>query len=182
MDNFKEEVVAQKGGKAYRTFLYILTYLFLVVFGVIGFIGLVSLMGMDFSLGPIIQLLLGFGAAYFLWRNKDHFSTEYEYTFTSGEMDFAKVLGGRRRRQLISLSLKDAEAGGSVGSDAYKRYSTMKDIKTIDYTLNEDAAKKFIYFIREGNKHLLIMECSEDMWKMIEKSNPRLGDNARLFR
>jgi hypothetical protein len=175
MDNFKEEVVTRKGSKVLSTVYYLLTYVFLAVFGIIGMIGLMSLMNLEFTLGAVLRALLGFGSCWFLWRSKDNINIEYEYTYTSGEMDYAKVMGGRRRKHLLTLRLKDAEAGGLADGDRFNRYQSMQGVKKIDMTLNFDAKKYFIYFIREGNKHLLTMECSDEMWDMILKTNPRLG-------
>ena len=176
MDNFKEEIIVRKGGSGFKALMFVLTYLFIVLFGILGFIGLSGVMGMDFTVSNFILLVVGFSIVWFLWRNKDNFNTEYEYTFTSGEMDFAKVMGGRRRRNLLSLRLGDAEVLGMVDSDDYRRYSSMQGIKPIDFTLNKDTKKQFIYFIKEGSKFILILECSDEMWDMMVKSVPRFSN------
>ena len=122
-----------------------------------------------------LTFILAAGAAYAIYLLFTGLNIEYEYTYTSGEMDYAKVMGGRRRKHLLTLRLKDAEAGGLADGDRFNRYQSMQGVKNIDMTLNFDAKKYFIYFIREGNKHLLTMECSDEMWDMILKTNPRLG-------
>ncbi len=181
MDNFKEEIIVKKGGSGLKMIMLVLTYLFVVLFGILGMIGLSSVMNMNFSVQNFILLIVGFGVVWLLWRNKDNFNTEYEYTFTSGEMDFAKVMGGRRRKHLLTLRLADAEVMDAVSSDDYRRYSTMQGIKEIDFTLNKDTKKQFIYFIKEGNKFILILECSDAMWDMMVKSVPKFS-NQRVIR
>ena len=176
MDNFKEEIIVRKGGQGFKTLMFVLTYLFIVLFGILGFVGLSGVMGMNFTVSNFVLLIIGFGIVWFLWRNKDNFNTEYEYTFTGGEMDFAKVMGGRRRRNLLNLRLADAEVMGMVESDDYKRYSSMPGVKSIDFTLNHDSKKQFIYFIKEGNKFIMILECSDGMWDMMVKSVPRFNN------
>ena len=176
MDNFKEEVVTRKGSKAMNAVFYLLTYVFLAVSFVVGMIGLMPMMNFQFSIGSFAQLAIGFGSCWFLWLYKDNINIEYEYTFTSGEMDFAKVMGGRRRKHLMSLRMKDAEAGGLCESEQFNRYNTMTDIKKIDMTLNFDSKKHYVFFIREGNKHLLTLECSDEMWDLMVQENPKLGD------
>ncbi|MBE5762341.1 MAG: LPXTG cell wall anchor domain-containing protein [Clostridiales bacterium] len=179
MDNFKEEIVVRLGGRTMRILNKIAIYILLIVFGIIGIMGVSFVMQFDFSNGfstivGLAELIIGGGLAWFFWRKKDTVDTEIEYTFTNGEMDFAKVFGGRRRKNLFSMRIKEVEAGGLVESDSYKRYASMPEIKTIDLTLNENTVKHYLFFIKEGNKHLLLLECSNEMWDMLCQFNSRL--------
>ena len=183
MDNFKEEIVFKRGGKVRRVILLALTYILLVIFGLGGFVmGLMPVMNMDFSVASIVALLIGGGGVWFLWRYKDTLDIEYEYTFTNGEMDFAQVLAQKRRKHLLTLRLKDVEVGGRISGDQYKRYSTMRDVKTLDFTLNDSEEIRFLFYIRDGNKHLLTFEPSEAMWKLITKTNARIQADAGVSR
>ena len=55
-----------------------------------------------FAFTPILIWLLVF----ITWR---YVSVEYEYTLTSGTLTFAKIYGGRSRRRIFELSLRDAK-------------------------------------------------------------------------
>ncbi len=174
MDNFREEIIVKKTGKALQTFLYVLCFAAIGVFGLFGLMGLAQLMSFNFSLPAVIYVLVGFGVAFLMWRYKDNLNTEYEYSFTNGELDFAKVMNLRRRKQLFSLRAADLEAIGEVGDDKYKRYSTMTDVKIHDLTLNPKEKQYFLYYIKEGTRRMVILECSEKMWEMIKNACPRL--------
>ena len=110
MDNFREEIIVRKQGKVVNALGYIVCWFFIILFGLFGMIGLTGIMGMDFTLANFIALLVGGGAAFLLWRFKDNFRIEYEYSFTNGEMDFAMVLGNNRRKNLTSVRMREVEA------------------------------------------------------------------------
>ena len=105
--------------------------------------------------------------AFLLYRYKDNFRTEYEYTFTNGEMDVAKVLGNSRRKQLTTVRMREMEAGGWADTDAFDRYLSMKDVKHLDYFLNGKSRLYYLFFIRDGKKTLLLIEPSQEMVNMM---------------
>ena len=100
MDNFKEEVVTRRQGRTLNALGYTLSWFLLICFGFVGIMGLSGLMALQFSVANVLTLLVGGGVAFLLYRYKDNFRVEYEYSFTNGEMDFAMVLGNARRKQL----------------------------------------------------------------------------------
>ena len=80
---------------------YVMSWFLLVCFGLVGLMGLSGLMALNFNVTNVVALVLGGGVAFLLFRYKDNFRIEYEYSFTNGEMDFAMVLGNARRKQLL---------------------------------------------------------------------------------
>ena len=93
MDNFKEEVVTRRQGRVLNALGYVMSWFLLVCFGLVGLMGLSGLMALNFNVTNVVALVLGGGVAFLLFRYKDNFRIEYEYSFTNGEMDFAMVLG-----------------------------------------------------------------------------------------
>lgn len=93
MDNFKEEVVTRRQGRVLNALGYVMSWFLLVCFGLVGLMGLSNLMALNFDVPSVVALVLGGGVAFLLFRYKDNFRIEYEYSFTNGEMDFAMVLG-----------------------------------------------------------------------------------------
>ena len=169
MDNFREEIVVRKQGKVINALGYVFCWFFLILFGLFGMIGVTGIMAMEFTLINFGALLIGGGAAFLLWRFKDNFRIEYEYSFTNGEMDFAMVLGNARRKNLTSVRMREVEAGGWVDGPSFARYDSMKDAKHHDFFINGKQRLYFIYFIRDGKKHLLLMEPSQEMVDMMCK-------------
>ena len=119
-----------------------------------------------------ITLIVGGGVAFLLWRYKDNFRIEYEYSFTNGEMDFAMVLGNSRRKQLTSVRMR--EAGGWVDGPTFSRYEAMKEVKHLDYFLNSKQRLYYLFFIRDGKKQMLLMEPSQEMVDMMSKYSKAL--------
>lgn len=167
MDNFKEEVVVRKQGRLINALGYALSWVLIVAFGFLGMIGLSGVMAMSFEWQNFVALIVGGGVAFLLFRYKDNFRIEYEYSFTNGEMDFAMVLGNSRRKQLTTVRMREMEAGGWVDTTAYDKYDQMRDVKRLDYFINSKSRLYFLFFIRDGKKTLLLMEPSEEMVRMM---------------
>ncbi len=167
MDNYREEIVVRKKGNLLYRIAYIFTWILIVAFGFSAIMNLTALMNMSFNLGLLIGFLLYGGIAVGLYYYKDYLLTEYEYTFTNGEIDFDMVLGNRRRKKLMSLRMREAEAGGRIGSGQFERFSSMRDAKKLNYYLNESDDLYFLYFIRDGKKNILIFEPTDTMVDMM---------------
>ena len=169
MDNFKEEVVTRRQGRTLNALGYVLSWFLLICFGFVGIMGLSGLMALQFSVANVLTLLVGGGVAFLLYRYKDNFRVEYEYSFTNGEMDFAMVLGNARRKQLCTLRMLEMEAGGWVDGPTFARYDSMKDVKRLDYFLNSKSRLYYLYFIRDGKRTLLLMEPSQELVSMMSQ-------------
>lgn len=174
MDNFKEEIIVRKQGRIINALGYSLCWCFLVLFGLVGMMGLSGILNLQFNVSNFVTLLVGGGVAFLMWRYKDNFRIEYEYSFTNGEMDYAMVLGNTRRKPLASVRMREVEAGGWVDGAAYEKYAAMKDVKHLDYFINSKQRLYFLYFIRDGKKTLLLMEPSNEMVEMMSKYSKNL--------
>lgn len=167
MDNFREEVVSRRNGKVIYTIAYIMTFITMIVSGIFALLYLSSIMSGMITIPSIIVFVIAAAITFLIWRYKDNLRTEYEYTLTNGEMDFAKVTGNTRRKHLLSLSLKNVEQGGTVESDAYVRISSGPNVKKADYTLNADASIYYLYYLRDGVRNIVLFEPSEKMVELI---------------
>lgn len=177
MDNFREEVVVRHKTGFY-TIMYYLTWVMIIGCGLIAIsalTGLMNMIGGQFDtqslIMSIVMLVLFGGAGYMLWRNKDELRTEYEYSFTNGELDVAKVLNNSKRRYLTSLPLKNVESCGDVTHASFQRYLSMKDVKKHNWFLNRGAKLYYFYFTKKGVKHLIILELSDTMVELIRSRN-----------
>lgn len=172
-DIFREEVVVRRSGALYSV-LYALSWVMMIVFALIAMIALSETLSMfvtGFSIMPIIVLLVFGGCAFLIWRNKDELKTEYEYSFTNGDLDVSKVLNNSRRRYLTSLPMKSVEACGPVTDPGFQRYVTMRDVKKHNWFLNRDAKLYYFYFTKNAVKHLVVLELSDEMVELIRKPN-----------
>ena len=119
LDNFKEEVIVKRN-RGLNSLMYGISWVFIVIFGLYALLNFSAIMnGSLFTEGGfnwislVITVVFG-GLAYLLWRYKDNYRTEYEYTFTNGDLDVSKVLGNSRRKYLTSLPMKNVESAGRV--------------------------------------------------------------------
>jgi hypothetical protein len=177
LDNFKEEVIVKRH-RGLNSLMYGLSWIFLVIFGMIALLNLSSIMSgsvfteSGFNWLTIVYVVVFGGLAYLLWRNKDNYRTEYEYTFTNGDLDVSKVLGNARRKYLTSLPMKNVESAGRVTDQSFQRYVSMKDVKKHNWFLNRDSNLCYFYFVKNSVKHVIVIEPSDEM---VEMAKPYLN-------
>ena len=170
MDRFLEEV-AVKRNRTMDEIMYYLSWLLMIVFGVLGFFTLQVLM-MAFDVVTLISTLLFIGMAVYLWLIHDKFRTEYEYTFTNGSLDFAMVFNNKKRKSLGSLNVAKVDAFGKVSSGSFRRHTSGNNIKHLRWFLNRDSELYYLAFSKEGQKSVIVFEPSEDMVAYIKHYLP----------
>lgn len=173
MDQFMEEVVSKRN-KTGENLMFVLSWIMMIISGVFA-VFMLNLLTMaisrqGFHAGmtfDIVITLLAIASAVLLFLNKDKMRTEYEYTFTNGILDFAKVFNNRKRKNLGTMNLKNIEAVGKVSSGSFQRYLKMPGVKRINWFLNREAELYYLYYQKDQQKTLMIIEPSEEMAKLI---------------
>lgn len=166
LDNYREEIVVKKN-RTVNNVLYALLMVLMVFSGALALLNLSSITLSESIAASIIYTVIYGGIAFLIWWKKDMLKAEYEYTFTNGELDFAMVLGNRKRKELGSMRVKNVEAFGAVSSGSFNRYVNMPGIKKNNWFLNRDGNLHFFYYQKEGAKRMIIFEPSEEMVQMI---------------
>ncbi len=161
MDRFLEEVV-KKHNRGMDEVMYYLSWVMMIVFGILGFFSLQMLM-MAFDVVMLVATLLFIGMAVYLWFSHDKLRTEYEYTFTNGTMDFAMVYNNKKRKALGSLNVAKVDAFGKVSSGSFRRHTSANDIKHLRWFLNREAELYYFAFSKEGKKSVIVFEPSDEM-------------------
>lgn len=176
MDQFLEEVVTKKN-RAAQTAAYIGANLLWIILGLYAFLAMQAMMASlsanGFDLGfliTLVQFLVPAGLAVLIFLYRDRARTEYEYTFTNGQMDFAQVYNNKKRKGLGTMNLRNVEACGLVSSGSFQRYINMQGIKRTNWFLNREAELLYFYFQKDGQKRIIIIEPSEEMTGLIKKS------------
>ena len=170
MDNFKEDVVSSRN-RLLPNILYVLSWVLIVVFGLYALL-LLQVIFFDFTVSGLVVLAASAGLAVFLFFFKDNLKLEYEYTFTNGVLDFAKVLRSARRKELGSMNVANVSACGHVAHDSFRRFLAQKDVEKKNWFLNRDGNLFYFYYVKENKKHMIIIEPSEDMVEMIRNYVP----------
>ena len=170
MDNFKEEVVINRYSLV-SNLMYVLCWVCIVLFGLYGFMTLQLLM-FAFSVATLVLVVLSIAAAILLFFAKDNFKVEFEYTFTNGTLDFAKVLRSAKRKELGSMNVANVAACGHVAHDSFRKFLAMKDVSKRNWFLNRDGNLFYFYYVKENKKNMIIIEPSEEMVEMIRHYLP----------
>ncbi|GHU74189.1 hypothetical protein AGMMS49992_14920 [Clostridia bacterium] len=166
MDNFREEIVAKKN-RGVNTALYALATVMMVVFALIAAM-MFSSLGAGINVQSIILLLVSAGIAFLLFWKRDNLRTEYEYSLTNGELDFARVLGNKKRKNLGSMTVKNVEAMGHVEHSSFKRYVTMPGVEKTNWFLNRDGNLFYFYYSKDGKKRIIVIEPTEQLVAMFK--------------
>lgn len=169
MDVFHEEVVV-KHNQGAQNFLYAVAFALMLVCALYALLMLNPLIMVisqeGLSTGVLAEgglVLLAAAAAVLIFLKKDEIKTEYEYTFTNGILDFAKVFNNKKRRALGSMNIRNVEACGLVASGSFKRYSSAPGVKMVNWFLNRDAELFYFYFVKDGAKKMIVMEPSQEL-------------------
>ena len=110
MDNFAEYLVKRQMSNGEKS------KLMAVAFGgglITALIATVSVLKLgDGSLFSFAGLLLAAAAGYGTFYYVQSQQVEYEYTFTNGTLDIAKIIAKKRRKEILSVDVKDFTAFG----------------------------------------------------------------------
>lgn len=170
MDHFMEEVVTKRN-KGLQTLAYFLSNIIMVVSGVLGLL-MLQLLFMQFDVFALIETVVMLGIAVLLFLRRDRLRTEYEYTFTNGDLDFAQVFNNQKRKTLGTMRVKNVEAFGPVDSNGFRKLINMPGLKRRNWFLNRDAKLYYFYYQKESAKNIIILEPSEELVDMIRKYLP----------
>jgi len=170
MDNFKEDVVVSRN-RLLPNILYAISWVFIVALGLFALLSFEMLFA-SFSVGTVLTLLISGGAAVGLFLLKDNLKVEYEYSFTNGSLDFAKVLRSARRKELGSMNVQNVAACGHVAHESFRKFLAMPDVSKKNWFLNRDGNLFYFYYEKENKKHMIIIEPSEEMVEMIRAYVP----------
>lgn len=172
MDHFMEESVSR-----YRSGLnaltYILAWIIMIVFGIIGIYGAAGVLSLQNLLPNAIVLVVGGGIAYGAYVLKNHQHIEYDYTFTNGIFDIAKVINNSKRKRILSINVRDLDQVAHTSNPGFQRALSNPSIKKkYNCFLNKGGGLYYAIIITEGQKSLLVFEPSEEMLRLFKVYNP----------
>ena len=177
MDDFLE-IIAVRRKQGLYTALYYMSWMFILLFALMAAISLTNIVGMNPETGGVVfswqSLLLTVvfgGGAFLLWRGSDNCRVEYDYTFTNGNLDVSRVLNNKRRKYLTALEMKDVIRCGPAAGPAFMKTLNEPGIKRHNWFVNREANLYFFYFQRKNVKHVIVLELTDEMIRMIRSKN-----------
>ena len=171
VDHFMEQVVVRHN-KTFQEITYILSFILMIICALLGVMMLNGLVAY-FSVGALIETVVMLGMAVFLYLRKDRLRTEFEYTFTNGDLDFAQVFNNQKRKTLGTMRVKNVEAFGPVDSDHFRRLINTPGLTRRNWFLNRGAKLYYFYYQKENTKNMIVLEPSDELVDMICKYLPR---------
>ena len=169
-DYFKEDVAVNRK-PLLANILYVFCFACMIIFALYGLL-LSQVLLYAFDVMTLVLVVLSIGAAVLLFFVKDNFKVEYEYAFTNGYLDFAKVLRGARRKELGSMKVANVSACGHVAHESFRRFLSMKDVEKKNWFINRDGNLFYFYYVKDGKKKMIVIEPSEEMVDMIRHYLP----------
>ena len=170
MDHFLEEVVIRRN-RTLQEMLYFLASIIMVLFALIGLWMLTSIFN-AFSVTVLLALLFFGGIAVLLYLYKDRLRTEFEYTLTNGDLDFAQVFNNQKRKNLGTMRVKNVDAFGPVDSDHFRKLLNTPGLRRRNWFLNRGAPLYYFYYQKENVRTLIVLEPSNDLADTIRKYLP----------
>lgn len=172
MDDFLEQVVGRKKRLAHEIAFYGLWGI-VPVAGIFSCISLTDIFaasaqgGVQFRFPALLQAVLGALIAFAAWRGTFAMRVEYDYTFTNGILDVARVLNGRRRVPLASVETNRLTSAGVVEGDRYRACIGERGLKIHSWYLNRDAKRYFFCFEKDGVRQMMLLELNDAMAERI---------------
>lgn len=106
----------------------------------------------------ILIIALGFVLCTF---SKDSTNVEYEYIFTNGDIDVAKVIAKKRRKNILSVGVDSIAKMDRGDSDKVKNDISLGKMKIKKY-LGKDDPNPIAFYVGEGdNQYLLLLDLND---------------------
>ena len=169
MDNIYEQFIYSKNdGRAQAKFYsFAICSLLLFVLAALGII--IAFQQAMYAL--LVGTAASGAAAVYLWRKKDEAYIEYEYAYTVGDLEVAKIVNNKRRKILCKFACKDIDAFGKITASAYNRYAKNPNIKKVYATFGKNAENEiyYMYYVGKKAKYLIHFEPDEEMLTYVKK-------------
>ena len=132
--------------------------------GLLGFIG-----GILLILAGLFVMLTIFGGGAFVIVGgvllctffKDFANVEYEYIFTNGDIDIAKVIGKSRRKEIFSVGADSIAKMAKVDSDKVKNDMSLGKMK-IKKFLGKEEQNPIAFYVGEGDdQYMLLLDLND---------------------
>nr|PZN11039.1 MAG: hypothetical protein DIU64_04010 [Caldicoprobacter oshimai] len=173
MDYFHEESVT-KVNAGLNSIIYVICYIGMVIFAILAIQGLMTIMNGIINIPAIAFTLVCGALAYGCFVLKNNQRIEYDYTFTNGILDIAKIINNSKRKKLLSVDVREFEVIAPISDEGFKRMLHHKGIQNrYNYFLNRGPGLYYGIFTQDGVKSMLVFEPSDKLVELFKIFNPR---------
>jgi len=97
-------------------------------------------------------------SCWFLWIHLRDFNIEFEYSFTNGDLDIDKIIGRRKREQLVSVRVRKLEILAPMTEEFSREFNSKAIRSRIDASIGETSENRwFARFTDEQGIDTLII-------------------------
>lgn len=165
--NMYEYVVSPKAQPAWKIkrLLAVLGYILYVV--VLFTVGIISrLLVPCLALVPLSTWML----IWFTWR---YVSVEYEYSFVSGTMTLNHILGGRNRKKVVDIRIKNAVAIAPYDGEYIKTAEQYAPEKTYDFCSSMQSPDLYFLLFETDNarRGIVYFEATKEALRILRYYN-----------
>ncbi len=103
---------------------------------------------------------------------------EYDYTFTNGILDIAKITNDKNRKKIVSIDVaSEILEMKPITADSFQRFFEDKSVKKVNIFLNKGTHLYYMHINHEGKKYVIVFEPDGQLAEYIKMYNP---DNVHL--
>lgn len=115
-----------------------------------------------------ISLLLSIITWYFTWP---FVNIEYEYTTASGDLQFTKIYGGKKRSPILEKKIKEMELIAPYTSEYTSKFPSIAKTYDCRKSVKQTEDVYFAVFDEKGEKHQILFQCTNKALKIFTKYN-----------
>lgn len=158
------QLYAEAGVKRKDTTATMGLRLLMIIGMVIGFFTL--FLGQILGIAGAVLLV----AMFFLYPR---LNVEYEYVFVDGQLDFDRISGKAKRKNMLRIDFDQVELMAPISSHALDAYTYVKCEEKNFSSCEKDSKPYVIIANVDGKKLRILFEPSEKMLSMIKQKSPR---------
>ena len=120
--------------------------------------------------------LISFGLSYLVYRIIKNQNKEYEIEISNDAFDVARIIGGKKREELASFSIRECEFIGPTSSDRYAEDTEKSEfvLNVTDGRMIERSEDVWYSYVVQGNlKYVVAYVFKEEMYPVFRRYNPR---------
>jgi len=164
-DVFVEQIVEQRQSLKTTVLKILIVFAALLISSVFLFFGVLRLFF------PFVFAASVYGS-FILVRSQNF---EFEYSFTNGDLDIDRIIGKRRRKRELSVSVRVFEIMAPMTEEFRREYESQTIGKTVDASSSPKSESRWFAKYRDesGTTVLLIFEPNERVIEAIRRFIPR---------
>ena len=107
---------------------------------------------------------------FFTWR---YVAVEYEYSFVSGTMTLSKILGGRARKRVLDIRIKELHTIAPYDGDYIKKAEEFQPEKSYDFVSSMQSPDVYyaLFETPEGRRGIIYFEATKAALKILRYYN-----------